>query len=533
MKKKSLFALGMALTLCACTLLGCTTPNNDNNNNNNNPPAKHYDIKSVTVEGVSLTDFELYTPSYTKKHFANQDNVFDLTLLQENVEYLIGEVLPIATIKVPTKRYIVVEPVGVSESEYEIEIKDGNIHIKGSYNSVQVAIDYLIEDYMQSFQTENVVITNDDDIKVTGNKKQIYSKQDLMTVLKDVYNDNDHLIVGQQMEGRKFPSYTLELFEEETDQLPGILGMDLGMQGYGSSPLEWNEADFSRYVSEVVDYTANGGIYTVSVHYDNPSKNYTGADASNENWCKGVLGYTDTVAGYEQAFADLITDGTELNTEFKKELDANAQFLKALKEHGVPILFRPLHEMNGTWFWWNSTQNGKTVSADCYANLWRWLHDYYTNTWGLDNLVWVYSPNVSAGNVNGGMMSTLYNYPGDEYVDIVGVDWYTNTRTMEIENGNCYQNMVEQSGKIGAVCEFGPSEPSGSTAAQDKYYNMMDAYDDLVDLMAKGYKLSYFMTWTDSIMCGITSMGHGYEFMEDEFTLGQAEVYELFQEVKK
>src|SRR5690349_8829219 len=94
-----------------------------------------------------------------------------------------------------------------------------------------------------------------------------------------------------------------------------------------------------------------------------------------------------------------------------KELDRVAEGLEQLKKAGVVVLWRPFHEMNGDWFWWN----GK--DPDTFIKLWRQMFDYFTTTKQLDNLLWVYSPNH-------GKKTTDY-YPGDRYVDIVGLDAYT------------------------------------------------------------------------------------------------------------
>ncbi len=94
-----------------------------------------------------------------------------------------------------------------------------------------------------------------------------------------------------------------------------------------------------------------------------------------------------------------------------KDLDTIAAGLKELQEAGVVVLWRPFHEMNGGWFWWGAKEPAK------FIRLWRHMFDYFTKTKGLDNLLWVYSPNH--GN------KTADYYAGDQYVDIVGLDAYT------------------------------------------------------------------------------------------------------------
>jgi mannan endo-1,4-beta-mannosidase len=161
-----------------------------------------------------------------------------------------------------------------------------------------------------------------------------------------------------------------------TGKYPGVLGVDL----------QWSRPSYST----IIDYANAGGLIAVSQHWDNPS---TGGNA----W--------DTACDLNQ----VVTEGTQANTRFKSYLDGTAAFLQTLSDAGVVVLFRPLHEMNGAWFWWG----GKPAQA--YQNLWVYTFDYLNGTKGLHNLLWVYSPSESLN---------LNYYPGPQYVDIVGVGLY-------------------------------------------------------------------------------------------------------------
>jgi mannan endo-1,4-beta-mannosidase len=82
------------------------------------------------------------------------------------------------------------------------------------------------------------------------------------------------------------------------------------------------------------------------------------------------------------------------------------------------------------------------------------MYDYFTKTRKLDNLLWVYGPNVSFGGA--GTKKTDFYYPGSEYVDIVALDWYTNT----VDNLNAdesYDRLVAL-GKPFGISEFGPEK---------------------------------------------------------------------------
>ena len=101
----------------------------------------------------------------------------------------------------------------------------------------------------------------------------------------------------------------------------------------------------------------------------------------------------------------------ETSDEYKamiKDIDYTAGLLKKFQDNKIPILWRPLHEAAGGWFWW-----GAKGAAPC-KKLWQIMFDRMVNFHGLHNLIWVWTrePNDDAW------------YPGDEYVDIVGRDIY-------------------------------------------------------------------------------------------------------------
>lgn len=128
-------------------------------------------------------------------------------------------------------------------------------------------------------------------------------------------------------------------------------------------------------------------------------------------------------------------------------------------------------------------------------------------------------------------MSTTYLYPGDEYCDMVGVDWYT-IGNMEIMQGENYLALTDLSRKPGAITEFGTAGPLLAENMEDQpsLYNCMDLYDNLRKLADSGYSFVYLLTWGSR--WGVTPMGRGDELMKNDLCLGQAEVKALFDSLK-
>ena len=84
---------------------------------------------------------------------------------------------------------------------------------------------------------------------------------------------------------------------------------------------------------------------------------------------------------------------------------------------GHPLLLRFAPEMNGSWNPWSAGVNGN--SAREFVRAWRHVHTVFEAA-GASNVEWVWSPNVVMRNSPA--LSSLY--PGDRYVDWVGIDGY-------------------------------------------------------------------------------------------------------------
>lgn len=484
---------------------------------------KTYALDKLTVNGVDISNFSIITESSEK----------DILTLTEGISDAVGAALKISSDAMSDDGYyIIINSDDLIINNYSVAVDDRNITITASHKSISAALDAFV-DCLDGLTSKNYDLTSADSFEGKIWTDELYTKEQLIQLLEQIYADPDKLIVGEQAIGsnkNKDPdgvAVTLNSFRKATGQMPGIIGIDLGC--YGFDLMSVSEDDWSQYIGDLVEYAYGGGIITISSHWANPSGNI----GERSDKVRGNLGYGDTLEGYEKAFTDIITEGTEYNTLFKTELDANARFLKALQNNGVPVIWRPLHEANGGWFWYCIRQNDYTLDPSYFTNVWKYVYKYYTENWGLTELVWCYAPNYSK-NINdaeGSTMSATYLYPGDEYCDIVGVDWYTGGE-LEISLNDNYPNFVDQVGKIGSLTEFGPGDLllTGDISTQIEIYNCMDMYDDLVELIEKGYSFAYLLTWTTRY--GITGMGLGDEFMETDLTLGQAEVKALFDALK-
>lgn len=472
-----------------------------------------YIVDSLTVDGVDISEFSIY---YAGK-------LLDTAAICTRMRDAFGAELPLVSgNEIKDDHYIYLDNTGLIEHEYSVEVLDGDIYVKGSYNTFDEAIDYFLGDYLVGEKNVALKSGESNSAVMSTGKKEIYTKDQLMQVLTDVYNDPNACIIGQQcMHGTKtMVEVTVEDFLNCTGQKPGIIGMDTGC--YGVMMPTITPEVISQLVCEIVDYCADGGIITCSAHWTNPY--------SPDQLVRGTLGEFATEEEYEAALRAVFTPGNEYYDFFMDILALDADLFKALESNDVTVIYRPIHEMNGSWFWFCVTQTGKTMSAEVMVDFWKYIYNYMEEERGVTNLLWSYGPNTSGNvaNTPGSTMGPMYCYPGDEYVDMVGVDWYT-SGNLEVKNNNNYLDMIDQTHKIGSLTEFG----IGSGVAGQ--YNTDSLIVDLWTLMEEGYNFAYLLTWHNECGSSIGNLGGetgGFEFMDEQYTLGQAEVKAMFDALK-
>jgi mannan endo-1,4-beta-mannosidase len=167
----------------------------------------------------------------------------------------------------------------------------------------------------------------------------------------------------------------------------------------------------------------SGGIVTLSFHWYSP---IGGRDKSF------YTEHTDFDA------RKVLVEGTAERTAFYHDMDAIAVQLRRFQEAQIPVLFRPFHESDGTWFWWGA--HGPEVARELY----KLMYHYYVDELHLDNLLWVWNCRLREG------------YPGDAYVDVISVDIY-----LEKYKPTDYKEEYEQlvsattTNKVAALAEIG------------------------------------------------------------------------------
>lgn len=192
-----------------------------------------------------------------------------------------------------------------------------------------------------------------------------------------------------------------ERVHEITGVYPAVWGSDFGFAGHRNDK---DAVDHRQdLVEEVKRQWEKGSVITLMWHACRP------IDAEPCRWSEGVQANLS-----EAQWDSLMTPGTAVHLHWQRQVGRVAAYLAQLQEAGVPVLWRPYHEMNGGWFWW-----GNKRGEHGYSKLWRMLYDRLTRHHGLNNLIWVWNPNVPS-------YADAYApyYPGSNYVDVLAADVY-------------------------------------------------------------------------------------------------------------
>jgi len=173
----------------------------------------------------------------------------------------------------------------------------------------------------------------------------------------------------------------------------------------------------------------------------------------------------------ENEWQDLITPGTAIHGRWLRQVDTVAGYLKELQDLGVPVLWRPYHELNGVWFWWGN-RKGEKGSAQLY----RMLYDRFVRHHGLNNLLWVWNANAPRQLVLDEAFAYEEFFPGLAYVDVLATDVYHH----DYQQSHHDDLVMLAQGKVVALGEVGEVPTPGILARQPRWTWFM-IWGDFVD----------------------------------------------------
>ena len=247
---------------------------------------------------------------------------------------------------------------------------------------------------------------------------------------------------------------------------PAVISFDLGEIELGGDK-SLDKVPFEKIRKEIINQYNRGGLVSLSWHPRNPKTGGDAWDVSDHAVVKSILPEGEN---YEK---------------FQSWLGKVNDFILSLKTSDgtkIPVLFRPWHEHTGSWFWW-----GKNLcSTEDYKALWRMTYDRLQEK-GATQLLYAYSPGTEPKD------STEYleRYPGDDIVDLIGVDAYQfdkDAYVKSLDNALTIMSQVSKAHKkLMAVTETG-------------YETIPDSLwwtQTLMPVIEK-YPISYVLVWRNA-----------------------------------
>lgn len=304
----------------------------------------------------------------------------------------------------------------------------------------------------------------------------------------------------------------VDFIYQNTGKHPALAGYDFLFLQYSPTPDNWSWIRDYSDISAPKEQWNNNGLVNYMWHWNVPD--------SQADWDNGLNDYNfDGYAFYSDKTSfdirEALKEGTWQNDFIMKDIEKVAGYLQLLEDENIPVIWRPLHEAagnygiypSGAWFWW-----GRHGAEPC-KQLWKLLYDQLVNVYGLDNLIWVWTVDVVEGYED----RNLEWYPGNEYVDIVGVDIYaSDTEDKSVQ----YQALVDvtEGKKLVAVSECG---------------NIPDP----AKCFESGNRWSWFMVWCTTDSAGnlalntpdwsLNTLDHWKNVMESQYVLNREDMPSL------
>lgn len=268
------------------------------------------------------------------------------------------------------------------KSIVSISLSEGNHTIEITASWGWINIDYI----------ELVEVDASDRFNITTELVTPNPSNEAKSLYQFLYDNYGEKIISGVM--------TLNSFDEsdwllqQTGKEPALLGIDIM---HNNRNYTWY--DEMTPVNDAITWYRKNGIPIICWHWRDPMRQTEGFYAPHvqNNQPKTDFDITKIFEPSSPEYAAMISD-----------IDYTAELFKNLQNANVPILWRPIHEAAGGWFWWG------TGGPEACKELYHIMFDRMVNYHGLNNLIWVWTSQPGDADW----------YPGDEYVDIVGRDIY-------------------------------------------------------------------------------------------------------------
>lgn len=282
---------------------------------------------------------------------------------------------------------------------------------------------------------------------------------ELFNYLKSVYGKQ--ILAGQQYsDANQFENI---MYYNTTGDMPAIMGFDF-LYAQGT-----DEPDYTQIEEAIKWHNEQNGIVSFCWHWKVP------VDIDDDS-VKGTAFYSKDIRNF--SLENAVTPGTKEYNVVIEDIDTIALYLQRLETAGVPVIWRPLHEASGNWFWWGM-KDKETYKKQLYQKLWYMVYDRLENYHKLTNLIWVWNGQSKLTTVN----ANTY--------DISGIDIYPTS-----------ENHSEQKAKYKELSKC--TDTSKMTALSEVGY-IPDP--EAVFAESSEVKWLYYMPWCKEFVCAASGSG--------------------------
>ena len=258
----------------------------------------------------------------------------------------------------------------------------------------------------------------------------------------------------------------------------------------------------NRYQSEenairrrvIIEAYDRGEVITACCHLNNPLTGGDSWDNSRNDVVKSIL-----------------TEGNATRVKYLQWLDRCAEFANNLRGSDgklIPVIFRPYHEHTQTWSWWGS----KCTTEDEFIRFWKFTVEYLRDTKGVRNFIYAVSPQMDEDYGSGVRDRLVYRWPGDDYVDFLGMDCYHYNWKSAFKSNIIAMSALSKEKK----------KPCGVTETGPEGFDWRDYWTNHILECAKGQRISLIVMWRNKYVGSNEADRHFYSVYpghesEDDF----------------
>ncbi len=298
-----------------------------------------------------------------------------------------------------------------------------------------------------------------------------------------------------------------------TGSHPAVIGVDLS--GFSGRPDDAVRRAKEALRKNVIDTYNRGGVTTIAWHFSNPVS-------------PGGFYWVDSLS---LPAVKYIIPGGDAHDKYKDILNGIGEWARTVRGNDgnlVPMIFRPYHEFDGGWFWWGKPH----CSREEFISLWRFTVSYLRDSLDVHNFIYAFSPDNKFKTEK----EFLERYPGNQWVDMVGMDNYgdlgrnrydLDTAALKLKIVSDY---ARKNGKLAAFTETGLESIPNTTWWTEVLLKVMRAHSKM--------RLSYVLVWRNDQRSpthyyapypGHPSVPDFIKFYHDPYTLFETDLKNIYK----